>query len=208
MFSSDYPHWDGDTPDFALRHLRPEYARGGDVSQCLRGLSYRGAGACRLKRKCIRRRAGRSPAGRAPDRQRGRQIDRRIQHRLADCGGAEYLPACFRACMPGPGQRHDPALQTAGQFIWGRENEILRCPWHGWEFDLNSGQCLTDRRRLKCFPVRHPRRADLCGSLTQAPSPAKLRLVADTQGRGGDTLMLVLPPCFRARRVSPLQLRI
>jgi len=42
---------------------------------------------------------------------------------------------------------------AAGQFIWGRDNEILRCPWHGWEFDLHSGQCLTDRRRLKRFPV-------------------------------------------------------
>ncbi|MCY4073015.1 MAG: Rieske (2Fe-2S) protein [Chloroflexi bacterium] len=42
----------------------------------------------------------------------------------------------------------------AGEFVWGRENEILRCPWHGWEFDLHSGQCLTDRRRLKRFPVQ------------------------------------------------------
>ena len=40
-----------------------------------------------------------------------------------------------------------------GDFIWGRDNEILRCPWHGWEFDLHSGQCLTDRRRLKRFPT-------------------------------------------------------
>lgn len=41
----------------------------------------------------------------------------------------------------------------AGEFIWGREGEVLRCPWHGWEFDLHSGQCLTDRRRLKRYPV-------------------------------------------------------
>ena len=41
-----------------------------------------------------------------------------------------------------------------GEFIWGRENEILRCPWHGWEYDLHSGQCLTDRRKLKRFPVQ------------------------------------------------------
>ena len=40
-----------------------------------------------------------------------------------------------------------------GEFVWGRENEILRCPWHGWEFDLHSGECLTDRRRLRRFPV-------------------------------------------------------
>ena len=41
----------------------------------------------------------------------------------------------------------------AGEFVWGRENQILRCPWHGWEFDLHSGQCLTDQRKLKRFPV-------------------------------------------------------
>ena len=38
-----------------------------------------------------------------------------------------------------------------GTFRWGRENEILVCPWHGWEFALDSGQCLTDRRRLATF---------------------------------------------------------
>ncbi len=40
-----------------------------------------------------------------------------------------------------------------GTFRWGRENEILACPWHGWEFALDSGQCLTDRRRLATFPT-------------------------------------------------------
>ncbi len=40
-----------------------------------------------------------------------------------------------------------------GTFRWGRENEILVCPWHGWEFALTSGQCLTDRRRLATFPT-------------------------------------------------------
>ena len=23
---------------------------------------------------------------------------------------------------------------------------VLRCPWHGWEFDLESGRCLDDER--------------------------------------------------------------
>jgi nitrite reductase/ring-hydroxylating ferredoxin subunit len=40
-----------------------------------------------------------------------------------------------------------------GEFRWGREGEILACPWHGWEFDLTTGQCLTDRRKLHRFPV-------------------------------------------------------
>jgi nitrite reductase (NADH) small subunit len=27
---------------------------------------------------------------------------------------------------------------------YGREGEILRCAWHGWEFDLTTGQALVD----------------------------------------------------------------
>lgn len=27
---------------------------------------------------------------------------------------------------------------------WDREGEILACPWHGWEFDLMSGEHLSD----------------------------------------------------------------
>lgn len=41
-----------------------------------------------------------------------------------------------------------------GDYIWGREGEILTCPWHGWEFDLVSGRALADpHRRLKKFDV-------------------------------------------------------
>ncbi len=40
-----------------------------------------------------------------------------------------------------------------GEFRWGREGEILVCPWHGWEFDLITGKCLTDRRKLHRYPV-------------------------------------------------------
>jgi len=42
---------------------------------------------------------------------------------------------------------------AAGQWVWGREGEILACPWHGWEFDLLTGACLTDRRRLRMYEV-------------------------------------------------------
>src|SRR5712672_522150 len=25
------------------------------------------------------------------------------------------------------------------RFVFGLENQILQCPWHGWEFDLETG---------------------------------------------------------------------
>jgi nitrite reductase/ring-hydroxylating ferredoxin subunit len=42
-----------------------------------------------------------------------------------------------------------------GEFEYGLEGLVLRCMWHGWEFDIRSGEtvCGTDRRRLVSFPV-------------------------------------------------------
>lgn len=28
------------------------------------------------------------------------------------------------------------------EYIYGRDREILRCPWHGWEFQLTTGEHL------------------------------------------------------------------
>lgn len=36
---------------------------------------------------------------------------------------------------------------------WIREGEILRCPWHGWQFDVTSGECLSRSVRLVSYPV-------------------------------------------------------
>src|SRR3712207_9316805 len=33
-----------------------------------------------------------------------------------------------------------------GQFTYSREGEILRCPRHGWEFDIRTGQRSEERR--------------------------------------------------------------
>jgi nitrite reductase (NADH) small subunit len=40
------------------------------------------------------------------------------------------------------------------EYIYGMEGRILRCPWHGWEFDLGTGGHIVDpRTRLKGIPV-------------------------------------------------------
>jgi nitrite reductase/ring-hydroxylating ferredoxin subunit len=41
-----------------------------------------------------------------------------------------------------------------GEYRWGREGEILACPWHGWEFDLLTGRPLFGSvPNLRSFPV-------------------------------------------------------
>ncbi len=44
-------------------------------------------------------------------------------------------------------------VSAPGEYRWGHEGEILYCPWHGWEFNLLSGECLTDKRKLFRYPV-------------------------------------------------------
>ena len=38
---------------------------------------------------------------------------------------------------------------------YGLEDEVLRCPWHGWEFSLATGEAVfnTSRKRLVKYPV-------------------------------------------------------
>ena len=42
-----------------------------------------------------------------------------------------------------------------GEYVWGREGEILRCPWHGWEFDITTGRSIFNphRTRVKTYEV-------------------------------------------------------
>jgi len=35
-----------------------------------------------------------------------------------------------------------------GEYIWAREGEILRCPWHGWEFDVTTGRSIFNPHKV------------------------------------------------------------
>lgn len=50
-----------------------------------------------------------------------------------------------------------------GCYSYSRKNEILRCPWHGWEFDLATGKSWCDPQtvRVKAYPVEVAAGADL-----------------------------------------------
>lgn len=43
---------------------------------------------------------------------------------------------------------------TNRQFVYGYEGRILRCAWHGWEFEVETGQCLADPKlKARTYPV-------------------------------------------------------
>jgi nitrite reductase (NADH) small subunit len=33
------------------------------------------------------------------------------------------------------------------EYVYGRDERVLRCPWHGWEFDLETGRSLLEPHR-------------------------------------------------------------
>lgn len=43
-----------------------------------------------------------------------------------------------------------------GAYAYTRQGEIVRCPWHGWEFDVKTGQsfCRAVRAKARPFAVK------------------------------------------------------
>jgi len=55
-----------------------------------------------------------------------------------------------------------------GRISHAREGEIIRCPWHGWEFDIKSGRSIFNPHRVRTasYAVKV---APLCGGDAMTP---------------------------------------
>ena len=47
-----------------------------------------------------------------------------------------------------------PPSSGVDRLLYAQEGEIIRCPWHLWEFEIATGRCLVDPvARVKTYPV-------------------------------------------------------
>ena len=63
-----------------------------------------------------------------------------------------------------------------GKYAYSRAGEILRCPWHGWEFDIRTGQswCEPSRIQVRAYPVEVAHGDTLvAGALVEGPYVAE-----------------------------------
>jgi nitrite reductase/ring-hydroxylating ferredoxin subunit len=58
-----------------------------------------------------------------------------------------------------------------GSYRLARHQEFLRCPWHGWEFDIRTGQSWCDPNSLKARPFQVT--VELGESLVKGPYVAE-----------------------------------
>jgi 3-phenylpropionate/trans-cinnamate dioxygenase ferredoxin subunit len=35
------------------------------------------------------------------------------------------------------------------EYVYGRDQEIIRCPWHGWEFEIATGRTYFNPHRIR-----------------------------------------------------------
>lgn len=68
--------------------------------------------------------------------------------------GEEYFAINNRCPHEGGSLCHGRLLSLLrsdepGTYRLSRRNEMLQCPWHGWEFDIRTGQSWCDPERIR-----------------------------------------------------------
>ncbi|OMC53621.1 (2Fe-2S)-binding protein [Mycobacterium sp. IS-836] len=57
-------------------------------------------------------------------------------------------------CLGLIGGTNESAPELPDRMRRARDGQIVRCPWHNWEFDVTTGQNVADpRRRVRTYEV-------------------------------------------------------
>jgi len=87
---------------------------------------------------------------------------------------------------------------TPGEYRSSRTGEIVACPWHGWEFDIRTGQswCDPERLRVRVFDVEMEHGAALVGAAPPTGGRIRGPYVAETYPVSveGDYLVVDMSP--------------
>jgi 3-phenylpropionate/trans-cinnamate dioxygenase ferredoxin subunit len=73
---------------------------------------------------------------------------------------------------------------SPGEFTYTRPGEILRCPWHAWEYDIRTGQSYLNPAEVR---VRRYEVAVEAGSAVAAEAPAAVASIVTIEGAGTKT---------------------
>ncbi len=61
-----------------------------------------------------------------------------------------------------------PTARVPGEYRYTRKGEILRCPWHGWEFEVKTGRSWVDPKRVRTRS--YPASAEVGTAIQESPS--------------------------------------
>lgn len=57
-----------------------------------------------------------------------------------------------------------------GTFDWCRDGEIIRCPWHAWEFDITTGRSIFNPHKVRTKSYDVEVKAEVTESGAEDPS--------------------------------------
>jgi nitrite reductase (NADH) small subunit len=80
----------------------------------------------------------------------------RVVVTLTDQGPFAYADRCPHRGAPllSGGQIVTPIVAGADRLMPGPTRSHVRCPWHKWDYDLQTGRCAVDARlRLRTYPA-------------------------------------------------------
>lgn len=104
----------------------------------------------RLRRAVVGDSADIPPGGRRIVQVAGREIG--IFH--LDGGFWALLNVCPHRGAPLCTGRLRPSVEMGEpEFVYSETNEVLKCPWHQWEFDIRTGEALHGDSAVRTYRV-------------------------------------------------------